>query len=558
MTRLARLETALLFSFLLFFCYALLYIYRFFDGNTLASWKWLFADRGFSVLLPFLGASLVIALAASCAPLEKFPASVLIFLGAVATIPLLTEPELMLDSGRYFLQAKSLAHNGILFFFREWGRAIFSWTDLPLIPFLYGMILKWTNESRLAVQLFNASFFVLAVIITWRTGTFLWNSETGLYAGLFLLAMPYLLTQVVQVLVDIHALFFHLLAFHTFLVAVHKKDAISPAIAAIALAAALLVKYSLWPMLALLPPAGLILSPKASRLRALKREMLILAATALVFVPVVAFRFPVFVDQLRTLFQYQRPALHLWGEGILGPLLFHCHPFILLLALYGMVTAWRKRDARALILLLYLLLAATLQIRRIRYLIPLLPFFALAAAYGLCGLREIMARRFIGVLAVSSALTLLHTAYLPFFSTTSMMNLALAGRLLDTLPSEAAEVVVLPQELSEGSSFAAIPLLDLHTDKCLVSSQAWPTSPPPHLSPLSPLLFTWKIPKPSFYSGSPQRPAHENTSLVIIASSAEEMQNYMKQRGISPATPTKDFFLHSQFFRYKTLLTIVP
>ena len=51
------------------------------------------------------------------------------------------EPEMIVDASRYFTQAKHLELYGFGYFFREWGNGINAWTDLPAIPFLYGVAL---------------------------------------------------------------------------------------------------------------------------------------------------------------------------------------------------------------------------------------------------------------------------------------------------------------------------------------------------------------------------------------------------------------------------------
>ena len=142
--RLGKLEGTLLLSFLTLFCFSLLYICRSFDNNTLTSWQWVFEDGGFIKILPFLVAAIFLSLVISRQiPLEKYSVPVLVVLATTSVLPLWSAPELMLDSGRYFLQAKSLSEYGVVYFLREWGHTIIAWTDLPLAPFFYGLVLKY-------------------------------------------------------------------------------------------------------------------------------------------------------------------------------------------------------------------------------------------------------------------------------------------------------------------------------------------------------------------------------------------------------------------------------
>lgn len=556
MIRLGKLEGSLLLSFLTLFCFPLLYVCRTFDNNTLTSWQWVFNDGGFPRILPLLLTVIILSLVISrYIPLEKFPVPVLALIAGTSVLPLWNEPELLLDSGRYFLQAKFLSEHGVMYFFREWGHAITAWTDMPLSPFLYGLILKYGNESRIAVQLFNTIIFILTVVLTYTIGARLWDRELGFYAGLLLLGMPYMLTQVPQMMVDIHAMFFHVLAVYCFLEALRSKSPVTLFISSATLVLAVFVKYSIWPMLALLPVISLVLYPKALHHTLVKRIVLIIVPTALALIILLSFKLNVFSEQMKILLNYQRPALQLWGESLVSSFLFQSNPFISLLALYSVYRAYQLKDRRYLFILFYGLLIAILQIQRIRYTIPLLPFISLMAAYGLVAVREIQLRRLIGCLIVSSSLVILFAVYLPFFQTTSMMNIKDAGEYLNTLDEKNIEVFVQPQEKSEGSTFIAIPLLDLFTDKEIVSRQTWPLTKPEHLSPYSPLLFTWKQKKPSYYSPDKEHAQSPRTLVIISATpSNQEIYEHLHETTFRPEV--KHFTRQSGVFRYRTLISV--
>jgi hypothetical protein len=184
------------------------------------------------------------------------------------------------------------------------------------------------------------------------------------------------------------------------------------------------------------------------------------------------------------LLTYQRPALQLWSESLFSTFLFQCHPFITLLALYAVFRAYQLRDRRFLFIFFYCLLIGVLQIHRIRYTLPLLPFITIMAAYGLVAFDEIRLRRLAGCLIVSSSLVILFVGYLPFFSTTSMMNIKKAGETLNNLAGTSVEVAVLPQEKSEGSTFMAIPCLT-----CLLKNKSSPVRNGPARNPSISLHF---------------------------------------------------------------------
>ena len=558
MIRLGKLEGTLLISFLTLFCFSLLYVCRSFDTNTLTSWQWVFGDGGFIKILPFLLSAIALSLVIAWQiPLEKHPIPVLALVAGVSVLPMWSAPELMLDSGRYFLQAKSLSENGVVYFVREWGHNITAWTDMPLAPFLYGLVLKYGNESRIAVQLFNSVVFILTVVLTYKIGSSIWGRELGFYAGLLLVGMPYLLTQVPQMLVDIHAMFFHLLAVYCFLDALRSTNYFTLFLSSVTLVLSLFIKYSIWPMLAILPLSIFVVCPKGCHHTILKRAILIILPAALTSLIVISFKWNVFSEQIEILFNYQRPALRLWGEGLVSSFLFQSHPFITLLAFYSIYRAYQLRDRRFLFILFYCLLIGILQIQRIRYTIPLLPFISLMAAYGLVAIKEMQLRRFVGCMIVSSSLVILFVVYLPFFYTTSMMNIKDAGEYLNTLDEDIVEVFVQPQEKSEGSTFIAIPILDMFTDKKIVSHQRWPQRKPDHLSPYSPLLFTWKQNKPSYYKVNKDQ-TQPPRSLVIISSGLTKNEDYSYLRGTPPLLNVKQkhFTRNSGVFRYRTFVSL--
>jgi hypothetical protein len=502
----------------------------------------------------YLCAAIVLSLLISLhIPLERHPQPVLIAVAGLSVIPLWSAPELLLDSGRYFLQAKSLSVYGPAYFFREWGHAVTAWTDLPLSPFLYGLILKYGNESRTAVQLFNTIVFILTTLLTCRIGTLLWTREVGFYAGLLLTGIPYLLTQVPQMLVDLHAMFFHVLAVYCFLLAIKSTGYPVLALSSLTLVPAALVKFSLWPMLAILPLGSLVVYPGGFTASRLKRIFLILLPAALLLLIIAGLKHDVLAEQAELLLTYQRPALQLWSESLFSTFLFQCHPFITLLALYAVFRAYQLRDRRFLFIFFYCLLIGVLQIHRIRYTLPLLPFITIMAAYGLAAFDEIRLRRLTGCLIVSSSLVILIVGYLPFFSTTSMMNIKKAGETLNNLAGTYAEVAVLPQEKSEGSTFMAIPLLDLFTEKQIISRQEWPRTKPEHLSSFSPLLFTWEQNKPAYYTMD--RAGQQPSPLVIISSKPAGTDDYSRFR--HTASPEAVHFTgHSGIFRYRTFVTV--
>jgi 4-amino-4-deoxy-L-arabinose transferase-like glycosyltransferase len=138
---------------------------------------------------------------------ERYPSFLLFGSSFAVSACFWSEPEVIVDASRYFAEAKYLELYGVGFFLREWGRAIAVWTDLPVVPFFYGLVFKVFGESRLYIQIFTSLLFSLSAVLTSQVGKKLWDEDTGFYAGLLLLGIPYLYS-VPLMLVDVPSMFF--------------------------------------------------------------------------------------------------------------------------------------------------------------------------------------------------------------------------------------------------------------------------------------------------------------------------------------------------------------
>jgi 4-amino-4-deoxy-L-arabinose transferase-like glycosyltransferase len=261
------------------------------------------------------------------------------------------EPEVIVDASRYFVQAKYLELYGIGYFFREWGKDIMAWTDLPLIPLLYGLIFEVFGEARIAIQMFVALLFSATVVLTYLIGKTLWDEAVGIYGGLFLLAMPYLLTQVPLMLVDVPAMFFLTLAVFATIKAVRQGGLWLLVASSVAIMLALLSKYSNWLMLSVVPVV--LLSHFESGWKVILRRMGM----------VMLWKFGVLAEQLALLQSYQLPGLQRWHESFTSTFFFQIHPFITLAALYSIYRAIRRKDPRYAIVGWMLLLLIVLEIK---------------------------------------------------------------------------------------------------------------------------------------------------------------------------------------------------
>ncbi len=442
----------------------------------------------------------------------------------------------------------------MLYFLKQWGSGLPAWTDMPLVPFLYGLVFTGFGEARLPIQFFTTSLFALTVVLTSLIGKKLWDEETGLHAGLLLLGMPYLLTQVPLLLVDVPTMFFLTLAMYGFMQAVGEGGLPRAAGASLAICLAAFSKYSTWPMLSVLPAIAFVLAGRDKK-KIIRGLLPVLLMTVLLAGTVVLLRYELVRDQIRILGTYQWSGLRRWQESFVSTFLYQTHPFVSMLALCGMYRAAVKRDLRFLVPAWFALLVFLLQIKRLRYIIPMLPLFALMASYGLQLLEEQRIKRYLALCIAASSLIIVYSAYLPALNGTGMVNLKNAGRYLNTLPCDPVEVYALPQGSSSGSTFTAIPILDYYTDRELISPQKWPGHPQEGTTQTSSLRFTWETRKPDAYA---RRAAEKICAIVIISGDTLGPADMAATgRADGSLEMLKQFVVPSEAFKYQTFVSVL-
>ena len=522
--------------------------------STLTSWRWVFTDKGpagvFLLLLPAV--LLAVPLSSSDLP-EKHPAASLFLLSVLSCLPFINSPEYLLDSARYFLQAKYLKVYGISAFFQEWGGEITAWTDLPLVPLIYGILFKLFGEAKLIITFFNVLLFGLIPIITYLIGRHLWDRTTGFLAGVLIMASPYLFTQVPLMLVDIHVMFFLLLAVCTFLYVLERGGFLLTLIAAVSINLALFCKYSTWPMLGVLGIIALARLDTQPRI-VMKRSLGVAFLAGLLLGAIFIWKGPLILEQINFLRTYQLSGLKNWQEGYVSVFFFQAHPYILLAALFGCCRAAINRERNILILVWFAVLVFFLELKRLRYLLPLLPFLSLTAAYGLQAITHAQVRRYIVYCGVLSSLVIGIWVYRPFLAVTSMSNLQQAGRFLNTLHSEAVEVYCLPQVHSLGNTSVVVPILDLYTDKIIYQNQTWNSEEGYRRAQNVSLRFTWELNQPAYYRD--HKYVDQKLPLVII--SAEPIGKIPPQLAdkYPAARLVRKFSNTSSIFRYQTFVTV--
>ena len=557
-----KLATTLVTAAFFLLLFVLLFLLRAHDDNSLFSWSWVFARTDASSIYLFLTACIAVAFVLAQRPVpEQYRFMVLAILSFAAALPFWGQPETIVDASRYFAQAKHLEVYGIGYFLREWGRAIPAWTDMPLVPFLYGMLFKLFGEHRLAVQVFTTALFSLTTVLTCLIGERLWNRETGFSAGLFLLGIPYLLTQVPLMLVDVPTMFFLTLSLYAYLEAVDQGGVVRVTLSVAAIIFTVLSKYSAWFMLSVLvialivraiqrtgsggvplklpavPPrrdrksstfravlyANRSLTPQQAAGNALapgfKRGLAILLMAGAFAGAVLLLKYDVAREQLILLREFQQPGLTRWHESFLSTFLFQVHPLVTASALASIVVAFRKRDAAYLIICWLILLPVLFQITRIRYLLPVFPMLALMAGYGLQIITREDLRRAVVLGTVATSLVIAFSAYLPFAKSMSAVNIKHAGEYLNTLPGNAIEVVTIAPGEPVANPAVSVPLLDLFTHKQIRYHDRDGSLLPRKEILRSSLRFTWEYRNPAYYESSPGPAA---TIPVVVLSNASD------------------------------------
>ncbi len=559
-----------------------LYVLRSLDDNRLTSWYWVFQHVDAVKVFIFLTAGCLSVIFLAGLAERRFPGyatalfsggrhenlspsilssgrlwpSVIFAVYFLCGMIFWSIPEVNIDAARYFTQAKYLKLFGAGYFLDEWAGDIHAWTDMPLVPFLYGMIFRYLGESRICIQILTTGLFALTGLLTYKTGEALWDRETGLYGAAFLLCVPYLFTQVPLMLVDLPTMFFLLLAIYTFIRAL-KCGGIWPVLSSFTIFFTFITKYSIWLMLTVLPVIALVFTLRSGRSHKrmfLMRAALTFSASVVLIGLYIFVEHEVIKEQIRLLLSYQRPALGNWQESFHSTFLFQTHPFMAAFASLSVYAAVKRKDLSYLIIAWVVLIVLVLQIRRIRYIIMVFPLLALMAAYGLRSLKEMETKIIALSCAVISSLVLAIAAYLPFMQTLSMVNLKTAGEYLDSSGSSEAEVHIVQPKDQEGSLLVAVPIMDLFTRKSLIVEESGSFQRQTGEAGSSPLRFTWEFRNPPWY-GNAGRSAATDTVAVISDSAEAALPSHLSAR-LSGFQLVKSFDEYEGIFRFRTTVRI--
>jgi hypothetical protein len=513
--------------FLTIIVFLILFSLRYADDNRLTSWEWTFSDVDILRIALFLlaGGAIAYILAKFRFPEER-PALFLLFTSFAVSMVFWREPEVILDASRYFTQAKHLEVYGISYFMKEWGRDIHAWTDLPLVPFLYGLVFKFFGETRIYIQVFTSLLFSLTCIITYYIGRTLWDVPTGFFGGVLLMGIPFLHTQVPLMLVDVPTMFFLTLSVFTFINALEKGKA-----------------YIIFSSVAL------SLAVVTSRKTILQKGIVIAYISGLLILVPTLLKLDVFAGQLRFLQEYQVPGLRRWGESFISSFFYQVHPFITAAALFSLPVALWRRDSRFLIVAWMVFLVVLFQIRRARYIMIIFPMFALMASYGLQKIQRLELRRFTAYFIVLSALVIAMFIYLPFLQTMGMGNLMHAGRFLDSLEEYEIEVITVPADKTMVNPAVSVPILDLFTSKNIVYRYDSSGIPPFEKIEKSSLRFTWEYRNPGYYFVG-RETENPRAVALILTEDVNVLPDYIHRR-LEGFREAREFRTETGIFRFR-------
>jgi len=539
---------------------ALQFIFRRFDDNNLMSWNLVFMAaepiRFFLVLATGLSIAAIVVRFYS----PHSSRSLLLFSGCFVTaLCFWGTPEVQVDASRYFTQAKYIELFGIQYFWSEWGRSISAWTDLPAIPFTYGMIFRIFGEHRIFIQMLNAVCFASTAVVTSLIGKELFDEETGGVAGALLLGIPYLLIMTPLMLVDVATMFFLSLTVYLYIRGVTTGGGWRIVGAGAAGCITALCKYSAWPMLSILVVITVVYyfrSASGLRRRILERSFGMLMIIALLSGIFIVFNYDVVAGQIDLLLSFQRPSLGRQAESLLSIFLYQIHPIITIAALVSLFVALYKRDLNYVIVAWLWCLMFLFHLRRVRYALPAFPLLALMAAYGLQAVKDQAIKNMIvaGTLIMSLATGVF--AYLPYTKQFSAMNIQQAGGFLSSLDVDTIEVVVQPEKEYSINPAVFVPLLDLYADKKIVYNYEAGASTPDEDYRQSALRFSWEYKNPVFYS---QEGTHAlgRKAVVLISSSTDPALPGSLQDKISEYHQTKTFATAFPFFSYQSIVRVV-
>jgi hypothetical protein len=414
-------------------------------------------------------------------------------------------------------------------------------------------VFRLFGEHRLPQQIFTAGLFALTVLATARIGGLLWGASVGVRGGLLLLAVPCLLVNVPLLMADVPAMAAVTAALWMFLETLERGGPLRASSASLAIAAALLAKYSTWALLG--GSFGGILLFEALRCRwaSVTRGCAVAAAGAIAPALFALAKPDIVRNQLALLAGFQWEGLRRWVESYPSTFLFQTHPLLAVAALAALWQGWRARDRGTLVAAVVPLVLFALGARRSRYLLPAFPMIALLAARGLEPLPG-RARRFTVLAAVGFSLVTVFAVNLPFLRWVNTANLLAAGRFLDEHGVGAVEVTAVPAPGVSINPEVAVPLLDYHSAAQFFVRGPTPAPPPGGELSTSSFRFTWEQPLPSWYRRGDAVPP-SGAARVLVTGDPDTAPPAPLAAEVAGRGPDA-VFSRDAVFRYRTFVSV--
>jgi hypothetical protein len=200
------------------------------------------------------------------------------------------------------------------------------------------------------------------------------------------------------------------------------------------------------------------------------------------------------------------------------------------------------------------LLLVLLEIKRIRYLLPVFPMLALMAAYGLREIRDAEVRKVVVLCIVASSIVIMVFGFLPFAQKASAANLKQAGAYLDSLEADTVEVIALPQLHALVNPAVSVPILDLFTSKRLVVRHDAVAAPAAEALGKSSLRFTWAYRNPAYYAAGTDAPG--DSAVVVIASDPAQLLPASIGQRLQGYRLSRAFIVSEDVFGYRTIVQV--
>lgn len=113
-----------------------------------------------------------------------------------------------IDEQLAFNASKVVAEEGVSSFFAEYLQSPVGRLHPPLVPLLYGLVMRVFGARLLVIRFVSLLFTVGTILTTYFLGKALYDRDTGFAAALFLLAFPYFFRTGTAARTDMPMLFF--------------------------------------------------------------------------------------------------------------------------------------------------------------------------------------------------------------------------------------------------------------------------------------------------------------------------------------------------------------